>query len=133
MLTVTEGEIDAMSLSQVQGNKWPQVSISCGAGPQIRKYIAQHRDYFMGFERVNFMFDMDAPGREAARTAASITGRRAHFCELPLKDPNDMLKAGRVAELIDAMWKAAPYRPEGIVDMETLKERVKQPPELGLS
>jgi twinkle protein len=133
MLTVCEGEIDALTMSQVQGNKWPVVSISCGAGPQIRKYIAQHRDYFMGFERVNFMFDMDAPGREAATIAASIIGRRAHICDLPLKDANDMLKAGKVSELIDAMWKAAPYRPEGIVDMETLKDRVKQPPEMGLS
>ena len=31
MITVTEGEVDAMSVSQVQGNKWPVVSVPSGA------------------------------------------------------------------------------------------------------
>jgi hypothetical protein len=31
MIVVTEGEIDALAMSQVQGNKWPVVSIACGA------------------------------------------------------------------------------------------------------
>jgi twinkle protein len=51
MLTITEGEIDAMSYSQVQGNKWPVWSIGSGAGPQVRKYIADRRDLFLQFER----------------------------------------------------------------------------------
>jgi twinkle protein len=31
MLTITEGEIDALSVSQAQGNKWPVVSVPNGA------------------------------------------------------------------------------------------------------
>jgi twinkle protein len=133
MIVVTEGEIDALSMSQVQGNKWPVVSIAVGAGAQTKKYIAKHRDYFLGFDRVVLMFDMDEPGRKAAKDAAEVLGRRAAIAELPLKDPNEMLQAGRTEDLINAMWKAKEYRPEGIVELASLKERVKKKPEKGLS
>ena len=133
MITVTEGETDAMAMSQVQGNKWPVVSIACGAGPQIKRYMAEHRQYFNNFDRVVLMFDMDEPGRKAAREAAEVLGPVAHIAELPLKDAGDMLVAGRIEELVNAMWRAVPYRPEGIVDMATLKEAVMQQPEYGLS
>lgn len=133
MLVVTEGEIDALSVSQIQDNKWPVVSIGCGAGPQIRKYFAKHRAYFSGFEKVVLMFDMDEPGRIAAKDAAAVLGNRAHIAEIPLKDPSEMLQAGRVKEVVDAMWRAKQYRPEGIVDIADLKERVKERPKWGLS
>lgn len=135
MIVVTEGEIDALSMSQVQGNKWPVVSISCGAGPQVKKWMAANRDYFLGFEKVVLMFDMDDPGRRAAQEAASILGGRAHIATLPgsYKDANEMLLEDRTEELIKAMWGAEPYRPEGVVDMLTLKESVKEAPSWGLS
>ena len=135
MITVTEGEIDALSMSQVQGNKWPVVSIGCGAGPQIKKWMAANRDYFLGFEKVILMFDMDEPGRRAANEAAAVLGARAHIAELPggYKDPNEMLLAGKTEELINAMWKAMPYRPEGVVDLLSLKESVKEDPVRGIS
>ena len=133
MIVVTEGEIDAMAMSQVQGNKWPVVSISSGAGPQIKKYMANHRAYFSNFDRVILMFDMDEPGRKAVRDAAAVLGGNVHIAELPLKDAGEMLVAGRVEELVNAMWRATPYRPEGIVDISTLKEAVMKEPELGLS
>ena len=133
-LVVTEGEIDAMSFSQAQGNKWPVVSIGCGAGAQIRKYIAQHREYFRSFEEVILMFDMDDPGRKAAREAAEVIGMSAKIAELPApyKDANDMLKAGKVDDLLRAMWNAQAYRPDGIVDMASLEEEVMKPVEIGL-
>lgn len=132
-IVVTEGEIDALSMSQVQGNKWPVVSIGCGAGPQIRKYFAKHREYFNGFEKVVLMFDMDEKGRQASREAAEVLGPKAHIAELPLKDANEMLCADRTEELVNAMWRAKQHRPEGIVDMWELKEAVRERPQHGLS
>jgi twinkle protein len=132
-IVVTEGEIDALSMSQVQGNQWPVVSIACGAGGQIKKYIAQHREYLCGFDTVVIMFDSDEPGRKAAKLAAAIIGSRAQIATLPLKDPNEMLVDGRVKELIDAMWRAEPYRPDGIVALEDLHDRAKEKPRWGLS
>lgn len=131
-IVVTEGEIDAMSMSQVQGNKWPVVSIGCGAGAQTKKYIARHLDFFRGYEEVILMFDMDEPGRKASIAAAEVLGSRAKIAELPLKDANEMLVAGRTEELVNAMWKAKPYRPDGIVDLASLEEEVMRPVEIGM-
>jgi twinkle protein len=145
MLVVTEGEIDALAVSQVQGNKWPVVSISCGADkPEdaagnalpmngIRRYFAKHKEYFSQFEKVVLMFDNDAPGRASARAAAEVLGSRARIAELPLKDAGEMVEQGRAEELIRAMWNAVPYRPEGIVDLHSLKGAIKQRPQRGLS
>lgn len=131
-IVVTEGEIDALSMSQVQGNQWPVVSIPNGA-QSARKHIARNLDYYRGFDEVVLMFDSDEPGREAARAAAEVLGPRARIAELPGKDPNDMLASGQTKELIDAMWRALPFRPEGIKDLASLREAVLQPPQWGLS
>lgn len=132
MLVVTEGEIDALSMSQVQGNKWPVVSLINGS-QSAKKLASQHLDYFRGFEKVIVMFDNDEPGKKAALEFASIIGPRAHIAELPLKDANEMLIAGRTKDLIDAMWKAKQYRPEGIVSLDSLKEKTREKPQMGLS
>lgn len=131
-IVVTEGEIDALTMSQVQGNAWPVVSIPNGA-QSARRYIAKHRDYFLGFDEVVLMFDMDEPGRAAAKAAAEVLGHRARIASLPLKDPNEMLLAGRTKELINAMWRAEEYRPEGIVELLSLKDKVKEKPDIGVS
>ena len=43
-IVVTEGEIDAMSVSQVQNNKWPTVSVPNGA-QSAKKAIIKNYDY----------------------------------------------------------------------------------------
>jgi twinkle protein len=134
MVVVTEGEIDCMSMSQAQGNQYPVVSIASGAGPQVKKYIAKHRDYFLGFDKVVLMFDMDEAGRLAVEHAAKVIGgSRPHVADLTLKDPNEMLVAGKERDLIGAMWNARPWRPEGLVELSDLKDSVLQGVEEGLA
>lgn len=132
-IVVTEGEIDALAMSQVQDNKWPVVSIPTGAGPQVRRYIANTREYWDGFDEVVVMFDQDEPGRDAAEQVAEVLGSKVKIATLPLKDASDMLKEGKTKELITAMWQAKAYRPESIVDLSSLREEVMTPPEMGLS
>ena len=115
MLVVTEGEIDAMSVSQCQQLKWPVVSVPNGA-PAAAKAVAKNISYIERFETVVFMFDQDEPGRAAAKQcAALLSPGKAKIATLPLKDPNEMLTASRSAELVKAMWDAKEYRPDGIV------------------
>lgn len=130
-LIVTEGEIDAMSVSQAQGNKWPVVSVPNGA-QGAAKAIAKNIEYVNGFETVVFAFDMDEPGVEAAKEcAALLTPGRAKIAHLPLKDANEMLVAGRAKELIDALWGAKDYRPDGVVDVASLTVEAAKPIEIG--
>lgn len=127
MLVITEGEIDALTVSQLQSNKWPVVSVPTGAqgaAKAIRKELA----WVEGFDKVIFMFDMDDPGREAAlECAALLTPGKAAIASLPLKDANEMLLAGRGAEVISAIWDAKDFRPDGIlfggdITLESLQE-----------
>jgi len=116
MVVVTEGEIDAASVSQVQGHKWPVVSVPNGA-QGAKKALQRNLEWLSGFETVVLMFDNDDPGRNAAQECAPLfKPGQCKVARLDLKDANDMLKAGRNKEIIDAIWNAKGYRPDGIID-----------------
>jgi twinkle protein len=126
MVVITEGEIDALSVSQLQNHKWPVVSIPNGASSAV-KAIKKSLDWLENFETVIFLFDNDKPGREAAADCALLlTPGKAKIGSLPLKDANDMLVAGLGKELIDAIWQAKTFRPDGIVPGVELLESILQ-------
>jgi len=132
MIIVTEGEIDAMSVSQAQGLKWPAVSIPNGASGAA-KSIRTNIEFLEKYERVVFMFDMDEPGQAAALECAELLSPGKGFiAQLPLKDANEMVQAGRGSEIISAAWGAKAFRPDGIVSVDALIEEAKKPIEWGL-
>lgn len=116
MVVVTEGEIDSLTVSQLQQNKWPVVSIYNGA-QSATKAIKKAYDYLNSFDTVVFMFDMDEPGQKAAKECAELfPGGKAKIAKLPFKDANECLLQGKGDEVIRAMWSAEIYRPDGIVN-----------------
>lgn len=132
MVVVTEGEIDALSVSQIQGNKWPVVSIPNGA-QGARKAISKHIAWLSKFETVVLMFDMDEPGQKAAKEVASLfKPGKVKIAKLPLKDPNDCLMNGQSKAVVEAIWNAEPYRPDGILRVTDLITKAKQKVEIGM-
>lgn len=132
MVVVTEGEIDAMSVSQMQQHKWPVVSVPNGA-QGAKKAIARQLEWLLGFDHVILMFDNDDQGRAAALECAPLfPPGRCKIASLPLKDANDMLVANRGEELINAMWGAKTYRPDGLVTLDEVRGDVLREPENGL-
>jgi len=115
-ITVTEGEIDALTMSQIQdNNRWDVVSIKTGAAG-AKKDIQKSLDFLEGYENVIFMFDQDEHGQKAALECSKIlTPNKAKIASLPLKDANEMLLADKAEQLKQCMWNAKPYRPDGIV------------------
>lgn len=140
MVVVTEGEIDAMSVSQVQGNKWPVVSIACGAcksekATKVAKHVAKNVDFLERFDKVVFCFDMDEQGQNSARAAAAqLSPGKAFIAPLPLAfhDANDMLVAKKAEALMSAIWGAKEWRPDGIVTFADIAADVRKPVEVGL-
>lgn len=131
-LIITEGEIDCISVSQVV-NGYPVVSIPNGAS-NAKEAIKHNIEWIEKFEEVVICFDMDEAGRTAAKECAALLSiGKAKIMNLPLKDPNEMLKAGRVEELYKAIWRAEEYRPDGIVSGEELWKEIDKPVEYGLS
>ena len=130
-LVITEGEIDAMSVSQAQNNKWPVVSIPNGA-QGAKKSLAKCLDYLNGFEEIILMFDQDEPGRKAAVECAELFAPgKCKIASLPLKDANECLQAGREQDIIQAIWNAKPYRPDGLVSVADLMDELTKPVEIG--
>jgi len=125
-LVVVEGEIDALSLSQAQGNKYPVVSIPKGSQGAKKVFSAQLA-WLESFDEVITMFDMDEPGREATKSVQGLLSPgKLKEATIPLKDANEMLKAGRVEELLRAVWNAETYRPDGIVQGKDLFEATEK-------
>ena len=121
MVTIVEGETDALSVSQAFGHKWPVVSVPNGA-KSAAKIIAKHIDWLEGFESVVLCFDPDEAGRSAALEAAQMLspGKVKIVTSLPEKDANDCLQNGKVRELIDAIYGAKAFRPDGVIPGEEI-------------
>lgn len=127
-LVITEGELDALSMSQAFDLKWPVVSLPNGA-PSAATTIAQHYEWLEQFDRIVLMFDMDEPGRQAAEEcAASLPAGRACIASLPEKDANDTLLLHGPGALVKAFWNATPWRPDGIRAASELADEFFNPP-----
>jgi twinkle protein len=114
-ITITEGEIDALSMSQIMGNKYPVVSVPIGAQGAMKTF-RNNIEWLDGWKDVVIMFDSDGAGREAALKCAEILRPgKARIAELPLKDANEMLMANRAEELMKCFWDAKSFRPDGII------------------
>ncbi|OHB39602.1 MAG: DNA primase [Phenylobacterium sp. RIFCSPHIGHO2_01_FULL_70_10] len=130
-IVVTEGEIDALTVSQVQGNKWPVVSVPNGANGAA-KALKRHLEWLSSFEEVILMFDMDEQGRAAAEECAQLfEPGKAKIATLPHKDPNECLQKGDAEAIINGIWRAAPYRPDGIITLADVREEAIRPAEMG--
>lgn len=131
-LVVTEGELDALSVSQAQLHKWPVVSLPSGAA-HAAKVFRQNLEYLESFDKVVICFDQDDPGRKAAKEAAEVLSpRKALICVLPRKDASDMLQAGEAAELVSALWDSKPYTPDGILSGPEVLSKMLQAHKDGL-
>ncbi len=114
-LTITEGEIDCMTISQAQDNRWPVVSLPNGAAGAVQA-IKDNLDFVTSFEEVVLAFDMDEAGRAAAKAVAEILPPgRARIASFPRKDANEMWLASEGKAMIDCLWQAAHYHPDGIL------------------
>ena len=132
---ITEGELDAMSVHQIvnqgKNSRWSCVSVYRGS-KGAKKDIALNLQWLEQADEVVLMFDNDEPGIEAAQECARIfRPGKCKIATLPLKDANDMLRAGRGAEVVDAIFMAKEWRPEGIVSIADIRDRVLEIPTMG--
>lgn len=128
-VVVTEGEIDALSVAQAFGLTWPVVSVPNGAG-SAEAAFRKALPWLEGYTEVVIWFDNDDVGRQAAEKVARLLkpGRaKLAFAPAPYKDASDMLMAGDVRGLCRVVYDATTWRPEGIVTVADVRERVLVP------
>lgn len=121
-IIITEGEIDCLSVSKVQGNKYPVVSIPSGAS-SAKKYIKRELEWLSKFENIILMFDEDEAGTKATMDCANILPvKKVKIAKLPAKDPNELLVNNQSSKLYDAIWEAKRYTPQGIIEGKDTKD-----------
>lgn len=129
-ITITEGELDAMSISQIQKNKYPVVSITSGAN-SAKKEIKRQLEWLLGFKEVVLCFDNDKAGQLAVDEVASLFPPKfVRIASLPLKDANDMLKNNRSFELANALRDAKYYTPDGILQGQSILDQLRNEKEV---
>ena len=125
-IVITEGEIDALSVAESQNCKWPVVSLPNGVA-SAKKVISKDLEWLLGnYDEIILMFDMDAPGQEAARVCSELfPPGRCLVASLPEKDASDVLTKQGGSVLVDSIWKAKVCRPDGIVAGEDTWDLIK--------
>ena len=140
-LFITEGEVDCVSLFQIlkeanRGGQFadrnpPVVSLPHGAGHAARAIAANAALIKKHFSEVVFVFDMDEPGKAAAKACLQILPD-ALVCELPCKDVNEGLMEGRSKAVHSAVvFKAEKPKNTRLIAGQSLHEQAKVPPAWG--
>lgn len=133
VVTICEGEFDALSAYQMMGGKQPVVSIRSGAQSALSDCKASY-EWLDSFSKVVICFDNDEVGREAANKVADLFGGKALLFRhnQQYKDASDWL-VDRSEVLFSQAWLASEkYKPEGIVTISDIKQRLLTPPVPGV-
>ena len=127
-LTICEGELDALAAYQMQGSKYPCVSIRNGAQAALKDCKAQY-EWIDSFENVVICFDADEAGQKASQAVAELFGGKVKVMKHKkgYKDACDYLENGSGKEFVDAWWSAESYVPDGIVQGNSLWDIVSAP------
>ncbi len=130
LLVIFEGEYDALSYMQVRNN-WPCVSLpnGCESG---NKVVRAQLDYLLTFETVIFCYDGDEAGQKAAlRDVQLLPPRVGKVATINgYKDCNEALQAGDHKAIVNMVFNAKEYEPDGIVCGDKLRQGVLEDPQV---
>lgn len=137
MILVTEGVCDALAayeMLQKLGKSYRVVSIVNGASAALKDF-KNNFEWINSFEQIFLAFDMDEPGRQAAKKVAEMfpPNKVKHLEYKGAKDPNELLLSGRHQDFLSAIYSAKETKPDGIVSVEDIFDEAIKPPVMGLS
>lgn len=138
-VTLTEGECDAMATYQMQGSKYPVVSVH-SASTAVKTCAANYK-YLDSFDQIVVCFDTDEgkfnpvtgqthyPGQEAAQAVAKLfaIGKVRVVTLNKHKDPNEYLIEGDGADFMREWWNAPTFTPSGLVAAKDMWDVLKEP------
>lgn len=125
-LVITEGEIDAMSVSDATTGKYPAVSVPFGAKAESKdgsdpnmEWISNDFEFLNRFEKIILALDNDEAGIQATKSIVKRLGRdRCHVVSFGEgKDANEIHKSDGVngtRKLLQVIEEAKPFEPENL-------------------
>jgi len=133
-ITITEGELDALSLYEVLRSPVVSVKSASSAGTDA----GMERSWLNEYERIYLAFDGDEAGRRATAAVAKLFDpNKVYVLRFPggnRKDANDYLRFGERDELAQLWHDAKRYLPEQIVSgFDEFEKILKEEPKKGVS
>lgn len=116
-ITITEGEIDCLTIAQCFDCKWPVVSVPSGI-QSAHKYLQQNLSYVESFDEIILAFDDDEPGKQGVEKCMQLftPGKVKVMSYAGCKDANELFLTKGKETLLNCWWNAQTYRPDGLVD-----------------
>ena len=117
MVTVTEGELDAMSAWQMlQNGKFMNPVVSLPSATPSGKLWEKCKSWLDSFDKIILSVDNDEPGRKVAEVAFDLFPGKVYLMNHGQhKDANDFLMNGDGKAYVSAWWAAKKYSPAGFV------------------
>ena len=132
-ITITEGELDALSVAEAFKGMYPIVSIKNGA-QSAKKELSQHIEWLNSFDEVYLWFDNDEVGRKAVEDCITLfpAGKVKVVQHPEFKDANEILMNKGTGEVANTFYNAREFRPDGFVCPDDLLEEALKPIEIGV-
>jgi len=116
-VTVTEGELDAMSAWQMLRNgKFINPVVSLPSATPSGKLWEKCKNWLDSFDKIILSVDNDEPGRKVAEVAFDLFPGKVYLMNHGQhKDANDFLMNGDGKAYVSAWWAIKKYSPAGFV------------------
>lgn len=116
-LTITEGELDALSVSQMMKSSYITPVVSLPSATPSKKLWDKCYDWVDSFEQIILSVDNDDAGNEIAAKIAKLFPNKVYRVDhSKFKDANEFLKANADQEFKSAWFNAKKYVPENILN-----------------
>ena len=133
-VVLSAGEIDCLSAYQMLENyrksrnsdfePTPVVSSTIGETGSDKQFQKRY-NWLNRFDKIVICPDQDEAGKKAVEALVKVLPKnKVYVMELPMKDSNEMLMAGREKEWINAYFKAKQYTPDGIVASSSVMGKI---------
>ena len=123
MVTITEGELDCLSVSQMLKSGYSNPVVSVPSASPARKMWEKKEggtsvfDWLNGFEKIILSLDNDEAGNTLADKIAKLFPNKVYRVDhSKYKDANEFLVAGKAQEFKTAWWNARKHTPENVMN-----------------
>jgi twinkle protein len=120
-ITITEGELDCLSVAEALGCKYPVISINNGAQSAVRD-LKEHIEILNSYDEICLWFDNDEAGQKAVKEVSALfpVGKVVIINSAPYKDANQILQEKGKATVLQYYYEAKKYAPDGIISGSSL-------------
>tara|TARA_B110000902_G_scaffold219328_1_gene253658 strand:+ start:6508 stop:7995 length:1488 start_codon:yes stop_codon:yes gene_type:complete len=117
MVTITEGELDALSAAQMLKSQYTNPVVSLPSATPSKKLWENCKDWLGSFEKIILSVDNDEAGNALADRMARLFPNKIYRMQHgEYKDANDFLQAGKQADFKNLWWKPVKHTPENILN-----------------